>query len=77
MDIEENNIENLVQNSEDVMDEIAEEDRKMSSYHKKMDIAREVIDSLIDDIDIKSIEAIKLFGEVFCLFVKASQCQIL
>ena len=60
MDIEENNIENLVQNSEDVMDEIAEEDRKMSSYHKKMDIAREVIDSLIDDIDIKSIEAIKL-----------------
>ena len=60
MDIEENNIENLVQNTEDVMDEIAEEDREMSSFHNKMDIAREVIDSLINDIDIKSIEAIKL-----------------
>ena len=60
IDIEEKGMENLVENSEDVMDEITEEDRKMSSYQDKLDIARDVIDSLIDDIDIRSVEAIKL-----------------
>ena len=58
INVEENSIEHFVENSEDFMDEIAEEHQEIPSYQNKMDIAREIIYSIINEIDIKAMEAI-------------------
>ena len=60
IDIEEKSIANPVERSEDVMDEIAEEHRENANDQENIEIAKEVIDSVLDNIDIKAIDAVKL-----------------